>query len=88
MFSSNGKLIEAVLKRLIKKKKNNYDDIINNQKSTNNIKVRRLSTLLSRRSADKKRFSITKNKNFIEGNKMNLKIVPLTFIFFKKILIE
>ena len=77
MFSSNGKLIEAVLKRLIKKKKNNYDDIINNQKSTNNIKVRRLSTLLSRGSADKKRFSITKNKNFIEGNKMNLKIVPL-----------
>jgi hypothetical protein len=36
-----------------------------------------LSTLLSRGSADKKRFSITKNKNFVEGNKMNLKIIPL-----------
>lgn len=73
MFSSNDKLIEAVLKRLVKKKKNNfYDDIINDQKTTNNIKVRRLSTLLSRGSADKKRFSVTKS-----GNKMNLKIVPL-----------
>ena len=77
MLSSNDKLIEAVLKRLIKKKKNNYDNIINNQKSTNNIKVRRLSTLLSRGSADKKRFSIVKKKNFIEGNKMKLKIIPL-----------
>jgi len=76
MFSSNDKLIEVVLKRLIKKKKNNYDNIIN-QKSTNNIKVRRLSTLLARGSADKKRFSISKNKNILEGNKMNLKIVPL-----------
>ena len=73
MFSSNDKLIEAVLKRLIKKKKNNfYNDILNDQKTTNNIKVRRLSTLLSRGSADKKRFSVTKS-----GNKMNLKIVPL-----------
>ena len=77
MFSSNDKLIEVVLKRLVKKKKNNYDYIFNNQKSTNNIKVRRLSTLLSRGSDDKKRFSITKNKNFKEGNKMNLKIIPL-----------
>ena len=73
MFSSNDKLIEAVLKRLIKKKKNNfYNDILNDQKITNNIKVRRLSTLLSRGSADKKRFSVAKS-----GNKMNLKIVPL-----------
>lgn len=77
MFSSNDKLIEVVLKRLLIKKKNNYNKLINNEKSTNNIKVRRLSTLLSRGSADRKRFSIKKNKNNLDGDKMNLKLIPL-----------
>ena len=76
MYSSNDKLIDEIKKRLLSFRKNN-PITIRHESGVRYIEVRRISTLVPRRGSESRKSSLLMKKNFLNEDKINLRLVPV-----------